>query len=321
MKRTHIAAIVLTALLLLPVFSCFASAAEIRPIPIDHDSLDLGNGSFRLLVRGAWQAANNGRFTAVLYLEDRYDGEQIRAMMPGDTVWANDQKWTVKEVIVHSEDRVPGTEADYEIYPEEPLDGYLAFQPREDGTYVAVMNDWNPLVLAGNVQVNLPLPDAFVYLRDGEASTADRFVANLSSLTNPYCTCCEFKDGQLIRVGEDSYPQGPAEAETGEFQPMPVWKFFHGFRDGLDTAVISACDSSCEEGPLPVEISPEEAEKIRRLAMNGTVVKKANEMSVTGGTRIYTFTTPGGVHLLSIEIFEGLAVGSDGMYEYVSETR
>lgn len=319
MKRAYIAAIVLTALLLIPVFTCSASAAEIRPIPIDHDSLDLGNGTFHLLVRWPGQVEKTGRFTAVLYLEDRYNGEQIRAMAPGDTVWANDQKWTVKEVVVHSEDRVPGTEADYEIYPEEPLDGYLAFQPREDGTYAAVMNDWNPLVLAGNVQVKLPLPDAFVYTRDGETGTADQFVANLFSLTNPYCTFCEFKDGQLIRVGENSYPQGPEETE--EFQPMPVWKFFHGFRDGLDTAVISAYNSSCEEGPLPVEISPEEAEEIRLLAMNGTVVKKANDMSVTGGTRIYSFYTPGGVHLLSIEIFEGLAVGNDGMYEYVSETR
>ena len=48
--------------------------------------------------------------------------------------------------------------------------------------------------------------------------------------------------------------------------------------------------------------------------MNGTVIGKANDMSVTGGTWVYSFETPGGTHLLSVELYEGLIVAADGMY-------
>ena len=45
-------------------------------------------------------------------------------------------------------------------------------------------------------------------------------------------------------------------------------------------------------------------------------MEKADDTSVTGGTWIYSFETPGGKHLLSIEMYRGLIVGSDGMYAY-----
>ena len=235
MKRNHVLTAILLALLVLAAAAC-ASAAEIRPLPLDHDTLDLGNGVFSLVVRGGDRAEAAGGFTAVLYLEDRYDGEQIRKMAPGDTVWADDRKWTVKEVVIHSLRETPDVPTDYEIYTEEDLgaEEYLAITPCEDGT----------------------------------------------------------------------------------FRPLPVWKFCHGFRDGLDTAVITAYTSDCEAGLIEAEITAEEAEEIRRLAMTGTVSGKGSDEMVTGGTWVYSFTTPGGTHLLSIELYRGMIVGADGMYNY-----
>ena len=103
-------------------------------------------------------------------------------------------------------------------------------------------------------------------------------------------------------------------AET--VRPVPVCKFCHGLRDGLDTAVITGWTTDCEEGLIPAEMTPEEIEEIRLLAMNGTVTGKASDESVTGGTWVYTFETPGGKHLLSIEIYKGMIVASDGMYRF-----
>ena len=154
MKRNHVLTAILLALLVLAAAAC-ASAAEIRPVPLDHDTLDLGKGVFNLVVRGGDRAEAAGGFTAVLYLEDRYDGEQIRKMAPGDTVWADDRKWTVKEVVIHSLRETPDVPTDYEIYTEEDLgaEEYLAFTPCEDGTFLAVMGDWTPMTLAGSVRV------------------------------------------------------------------------------------------------------------------------------------------------------------------------
>ena len=317
MKQNRIVIAILLAILALAVTAC-ASAAEIRPVPLDHDTLDLGNGVFGLFVRGADRVEKTGFFTAVLYKQDHYDGEQIRNLAPGDTVYANDRKWTVKEVVVHSNVEAPDVPTDYEIYTEEDLgeEEYLAFQPCEDGTYIAVMGDWHPVTLAGTVQVKLPLRDDFVYDRDGEKQDAAACIEDLEFFVNPYNTQCEFRDGELIRVENYDYPYGPREPEDGTFQPVPVWKFCHGFRDGLDTAVITAFRTDCEEGPAETEITPEEAESIRRLAMNGTVTGKVSDEMVTGNTWVYTFRTPKGTHLLSIEMYSGRIVGSDGMYSY-----
>ena len=99
-------------------------------------------------------------------------------------------------------------------------------------------------------------------------------------------------------------------------QATPVWQFCHGVRDGLETAVITGYETDCEEGLIPVELSSGEAEEIRRLAIEGVVTGKANDMSVTGGTWVYTFKTPEGEYLLSIELYKGLLVSVDGMYNF-----
>lgn len=322
MRRYHLlTAAALAALLILCAAAC-ACAAEIRPIPVDHDRLDLTNGEFRLRVTNANRIENDGYFIAALYLQDRYDGEQILAMAPGDRVWVNDEAWTVTEVVLHPDGDDPQAACVREIYTEEENYGYIVFEPQEDGTYKAVEDDWVPVTPVGSVKVQLPFPDTFEFIRvsAGEEQPPEDARAFLDWLAEygqesftAYNTTCTLKDGALIRVFHSSYPEGPEEDST---QPVPVWKFCHGFRDGLDTAVITASRSDCEAGPEPAEITEEEAEQIRRLAMNGVVTEKASDEMVTGGTWIYNFETPGGKHLLTVEMYKGQIVGSDGMYRF-----
>lgn len=322
MRRNHVLTAVLLAVLFTLCMAACACAAEIRPIPVDHDKVDLSNGEFCLKVTNANRIENGGFFIAALYLEDHYEAEQIRSLAPGDRVWVNDRAWTVTEVVLHQNEDDPPELAAYEIYTEEENYGYIAFEPRKDGTYVALEDDWVPVTPVGSLKAMLPFPDAFEYIRisAGEEQPPADTQAFLDDLANygqesftPYNTSCTFKDGALVRVLRSSYPQGPEEDES---QPVPVWKFCHGFRDGLDTAVITAYTVDCESGPEPTEIAPEEAEQIRSLAMNGVVTEKASDEMVTGGTWIYSFETPGGKHLLSIEMYKGWIVGSDGMYKH-----
>ena len=319
MRRYHLlTAAALAALLVLCAAAC-ACAAEIRPVPVDHDSLDLANGEFCFRVTNANRIEDGGYFMAALSLQDRYNGEEIRALAPGDRVWVNDRAWTVTEVVLHPDENDP--QAAYEIYTEEENYGYIAFEPRKYGTYTAVEDDWVPVTPVGTVKIMLPFPDAFEFIRvsAGEEQAPENQQAFLDWLAEygqedftAYNSTCTLQDGALVRVFHSSYPGGPEEDST----PVPVWKFCHGLRDGLDTAVITAYTTDCEAGPAPAEITEEEAEQIRRLAMSGAVTEKASDEMVTGGTWLYTFETPGGKHLLTIEMYKGQIVGSDGMYRF-----
>ncbi len=320
MKRNQILSAVLLALFFTFCFIVCACAADVRPVPLDHDTLDAGNGEFRLSFRSTGRMDDSGYFNAVLYLQDHYDAEQIRALAPGDTVLVNDRIWNVKEIIPHADPDSPDIITAYEICPEESFDGYLVFESAKDGSFIAVINDWVPVTSVGFTKVLLPLPDSFRYvslLSGGEEMplATDAFLRSLKedeNLFNAYNTSGFFENGQLVSVTHASYPDGPVDDEG---QP-PVWKFCHGLRDGLDTAVITAYTTDCETGTAPAELSPEEAEWIRSVAMNDLITEKADDTSVTGGTWIYSFETPGGKHLLSIEMYRGLIVGNDGMYRY-----
>ena len=101
------------------------------------------------------------------------------------------------------------------------------------------------------------------------------------------------------------------------FEPIPVWQFCHGRREGLETAVVRGYKSDCEEGPIEIELTPEEIEELRDIAINGVITGQANDLSVTGGTWFYSFETPEGEHLLTVELYKGLIVDSaTGMYNY-----
>ena len=51
MKSTRILTAILIALFLVLAMIACASAAEVRPVPVDHDRVDLNNGIFSLTVR------------------------------------------------------------------------------------------------------------------------------------------------------------------------------------------------------------------------------------------------------------------------------
>jgi len=101
---------------------------------------------------------------------------------------------------------------------------------------------------------------------------------------------------------------------------IPVWQFCHAeSAEGLDTAVITCALMDCEVGPIPCQdVTEEQLEAVRRLAMYGVVTDRANDMMVTGGTVSYSFLTPEGEYLMSVELYEGWMVGPDGMYNYRS---
>ncbi len=333
MKRTLL--IISLTLLFALCAAGFACAAEIRPAETGHDGTDLANGYFCLAVRDADRIIDGGYFTACLYLEDHYSAEQIETMAPGDTVLVNGEIWTVREVEPHPATE-PGMVATYEIYTEEENDGYIVFLPAEDGCYVCVINDWSPVSPVGDVRVMLPLPDRFEYVcGDEDAMNMDAFLNDLEEFGDtflPYNTYCMFEDGMLVLVSHSSYPMGPGAAPDGDIEAVepdageedsadsedavPVWKFCHGLREGLETAVIRGYTSDCEEGPIEYEMTPEEIEDIRSIAINGVITGKANDMSVTGGTWIYSFETEEGKYLFSIEMYRGLIVSSDGMYSF-----
>ena len=320
MKRNQILTAVLLALLFTIGFAACACAAEIRPIAVDHDKLDPGNGDFRLSFRSTDRIGDKGYFIAALYLQDHYEAEQIRSLTRGDNVLINDRIWTVKEIIPHTDPGSPDAVTAYEICPEEVFDGYMVFEPCKDGSFVAVINDCIPVTSVGFTRVLLPLPDSFRYIPvvSGGEDTPVNTGEFLNALQadgnsfNAYNTSGIFENGNLISVTHASYPCGPDDTED----QIPVWKFCHGLRDGLDSAVITAYTTDCETGASPAVISPEEAERIRSIAMKGIITEKANDTSVTGGTWIYSFETPCGKHLLSVEMYRGLIVGSDGMYCY-----
>ena len=335
MKHKAVLTAVLVLLLTLCVAAC-AHAADIRPQDPDHNDIDLNNGTFCLTVKDADRITDGGYFTAALYLEDHYDGQQIEALTAGDTVLVNGQTWTVQEVIPHPADELEGRNS-YEIYTEEESNTYIVFIQAADGCYFCVINDWSPVSPVGDVRVMLPLPDRFEYFRsdDDLPKDMDALVNDLEEFGDTfvaYNTTCKFEDGVLVSISHGPYPQGPEESpdetveavETGAAEApdeasevIPVWKFCHGVREGLETAVINGYQSDCEEGPFEIEVTPEEAEDIRDIAINGVITGKANDLSVTGGTWFYTFETPEGQHLLTIELYKGLIVDSaTGMYNY-----
>ncbi|MCR4884777.1 MAG: hypothetical protein K6A68_14480 [Clostridiales bacterium] len=328
MKRFHLWAAVL--LFSLCVAAC-AGAAEIRPLDTDHLDVDLTNGFFCFGVKDADRIVDGGWFTASLYLEDHYDAKQIESMAPGDTVLVSGELWTVREVILHEADE-SGLIASYEIYTEEENDNYIVFIPETDGCCICQTDDWVPVSPVADIRITLPLPDGFVY-RSGEEEVlrnADAFLNDLEAygdLFVPYNSFCVIRDGSLISVTHSAYPEGPdiipdedVEAEEPEAADdtgaMPVWRFCHGLREGLETAVIKGYTNDCEEGPAEYAMTPGETGEIRALAINGIITGKASDLSVTRGTWTYTFESQDGERLLSIEMYKGWIVGPDGMYTY-----
>ena len=320
MKRFPMIAAFLLCLLAMLLFTACACAADIRPLPVDETRASLDNGSFRLTVRDLDRIEDGGYFTAALFVTDLYDGAQILALAPGDTVLAGGETCTVQEIVLHK-DEESGEVYAREVYSVEDTGSYLVFSPLEDGTFYAVIDDWVPVTPVGEVKVMLPLPDKFTYVSisagmESEPAGADAFLDDLSRSFIAYNTDCVVENGMLTQVTHSSYPWGPEEITAASAEAIPVWKFCHGVREGLETAIVKGYQTDCEAGPAEVEVSAEEADGLRSLALCGFIKEKENDMSVTGGTWIYTFEDAEGNTLLSIEMYRGLIVAVDGMYSY-----
>ena len=82
MKRCSRPFPALLVLLCVLLAAACASAAEI--LPMDLPAPDLNNGEYCVLISDEDQIEDSGYFTAELFLEDRYGGDQIRALAKGD---------------------------------------------------------------------------------------------------------------------------------------------------------------------------------------------------------------------------------------------
>ena len=96
------------------------------------------------------------------------------------------------------------------------------------------------------------------------------------------------------------------------FDPPVTLAEFCGFDAAeLADATIEAVLIDCEAGPEPLD---EDCEWVREAAMNGVVLGKANEESVTGGTACFSFYDAEGQWIVTLEFYRGLLVRVDGMY-------
>ena len=288
MKHFRIFAAVLFLALLLTAAAC---AAELTPLPIPEDERATLDGIYYMALKDTDKVKTDGYFTAELYLADRYDSEAVQALAPGDTIQVNGKTVTVTEIVPQEEDIAIALEIRFK---EECYD-YIVLRPTMYPYYTAVVDDWVPVTRVGSLKVTTPLREDFTQ----------------------YNTWGTVDNSVLTSVSYSDYPTGPAEEADAAAGEMPVWKFFHALSpEGLDTAVITCYQTDCEVGPVPCEVPESELEEIRALALNGIVTEVADYTSVTGGTWLYTFTSPEGEHLLTVELWKGMLVSPYGMYAW-----
>lgn len=107
---------------------------------------------------------------------------------------------------------------------------------------------------------------------------------------------------------------GGEMTEGWGFQPVPLAAFCHLEGIDWDGVTVSAVYEDCEAGPRKMDLSDEDTRKILNEMKHGVVTGKENAMAVTGGTRLFSFYDREGNHLGSIELYGGLLVRNDGMY-------
>ena len=99
------------------------------------------------------------------------------------------------------------------------------------------------------------------------------------------------------------------------FQPVPIAAFCHLYGIDWDGVAVSAWYTDCEAGPRERTLSEEEEKQILDLMKTAVVVGKENATEVTGGTTAFFFSDRDGNSLGSVEFYNGLLVGDDGMYQ------
>ena len=99
------------------------------------------------------------------------------------------------------------------------------------------------------------------------------------------------------------------------FRTVSVREFFGLEKADAATVVITAVENDCEEGLKEAPVTEKDREWALAMLERGIITRKANGQSVTGGTESYLFHTADGEYLGCIELYKGLAVKNDGMYQ------
>lgn len=100
------------------------------------------------------------------------------------------------------------------------------------------------------------------------------------------------------------------------FKPVPLKDF-----TGLDAAAVTkaeiqAFEIDCEEGPIPLELSAEEENEIKKLVQDAVVTGKADCIESSGGMTAYDFYDSKGARIGFIELEDGLLLTNDGRYYF-----
>lgn len=98
------------------------------------------------------------------------------------------------------------------------------------------------------------------------------------------------------------------------FTPVSLLSYFGVTEADVRSASIHAYDADCEEGLLEHVLTPDEESSIRDLMLSGTIIRKDNALSVTGGFTVYRFDAADGSLLCTLDLYDDLLLTPDGMY-------
>ena len=230
------------ALILTAGFSC-AEAKHVGPLELTPESYDLDNGEFWFTADVEGEPTGDS-FTMTLYLENRYDIDEIRNLEKGDIVEVDGKTYTVDVVVIHGwydsngdgkrdannifvkdqetaqymleeykakinlapQDLEPSS---YEIGFTEDYEDYLSFDIGDDGYCHPVVNDVQFRTKIGTVEIPLPLPENFVYHNEEDwppkDGTASDFLYDLE-FCSEFTSLARFKDGKLVEVRCKDWP-------------------------------------------------------------------------------------------------------------------
>ena len=99
------------------------------------------------------------------------------------------------------------------------------------------------------------------------------------------------------------------------FRTVSVREFYGLEQVDAAAAVITATENDCEAGPKEIPVTEEDRKWVLAMLERGIITRKVNSQNVTGGTTSYLFHTGDGEYLGSIELYRGMAVTDDGMYQ------
>ena len=320
----------------------YALAAEIRPMETDPSSLDLKNGEYYLKLKDLDHIAEDGWFTAALYVRPLYPAEQIQALAPGDVFIAEGAKCTVEDAYLCDPEGPEGKQS-YEVISDGPAESGYTFVPVGTDAYSLIIDDWHEVEPVGEVRITLPLPADFSYTEEGGVDEpspqgAQELLYNLTLWGNeflPYNTFCTLKDGTLMSVVRSSYPLGPERDEPAEPRPAAnggypwetleddggydVIQTLYGL-DGEDESLLDA-SVACFRKDAEGNLVPDGREQYlagfyRGLAMNGSVLGKVTDSPAAGESLVCVFRDRDGTELMRMELWNGYVVAPGGLYVY-----